>query len=92
LIAIFQKNILNKYIKQVFVNAINITNLPVEDLNEHSCGAFVYSKILSTDVIWFSNSAVCRIPNWTKPASPQVCEIARPTFPPNVASMIINYY
>ena len=69
----------------VFFNSINTTDLPVDDSNEHSCGAFVYSRTLSTDVIWFSNSAVCRMPNWTRPASPQVCEIARPTFPPNVA-------
>jgi len=66
-------------------NAINIANLLVDDTTEDSCETFVYSRTLSTDVIWFSNSAVCRMPNWTNPASPQVCEIARPTFPPNVA-------
>lgn len=55
--------------------------LPGSDSREPSCGTFVYSIILSTDVIWFSNSVICLIPNCKIPTSPIDWVIASPTLP-----------
>jgi len=47
-----------------------------------SLGTAVYSKIRSTEVIWFSISAICRIPNCSNPVRPMACVMASPTLPP----------
>lgn len=69
--------------KQLLIKIIYF-NLPEHDSIELSCGIFVYSSTLSTDVMWFSNSANCLITHCIRPASPYDCVIARPTFPPNI--------
>jgi len=57
-------------------------NLPGGEINGGSCSTFVNSKTLSTEVIWFSNSADWRIPHCSIPVSPIACVMASPTFPP----------
>jgi len=47
-----------------------------------SLGTAVYSKIRSTEVIWFSISAICRMPHCSNPVRPMACVMARPTLPP----------
>ena len=60
----------------------NTINLPGRENNGGSCSTFVYSKTLSTEVIWFSNSVDWRIPHCSIPVSPIACVMASPTFPP----------
>lgn len=67
-----------------------ICNLPGGDSRGGSCSTSVYSSTLSTEVIWFSSSADCRIPHWNIPVSPIVCVMARPTLPPKFS--INKYY
>lgn len=55
------------------------------DSRDRSTGSFVYSMTLSTDVIWFSNSAVCRNPQLHIPIKLIAWVIARPTLEPIVS-------
>jgi len=59
--------------------------LPGEDSREPSCGTFVYSSTLSTDVIWLSNSANCLIPHWRAPVKLIAWVITNPTSPPKLS-------
>jgi len=55
---------------------------PRGDCKEGSLSRVVYSNRRSTEVIWFSNSADCRIPHCISPVSPTAWVIASPTSPP----------
>ena len=62
---------------------------PWGDCNEGSLSSVVYSNRRSTEVIWFSNSADCRIPHCISPVSPTAWVIASPTSPPYRSASII---
>jgi hypothetical protein len=62
---------------------------PWGDCNEGSLSSVVYSNRRSTEVIWFSNSADCRIPHCISPVSPTAWVIASPTSPPYWSTSII---
>ena len=62
---------------------------PWGECNEGSLSSVIYSKRRSTEVIWFSNSADCRIPHCISPVSPTAWVIASPTSPPYRSASII---
>lgn len=62
----------------------NLFLLGHNDSKAASWGTFVYSSILSTDVISFSNSAAWRVPHWSEPVKLITWVITSPTSPLNV--------
>lgn len=60
--------------------------LPGGDSRAASCGTLVYSSTRSTDVMWFSSSAVCRMPHCRDPVKLIACVMTSPTLPPKASA------